>query len=572
MKIFQGQINQLNLGKIQGKLYDTFNIDLSYDEGKVSISPRTIMTTDSLSNMTTPVGFKYFDGHWFTPAGRMFMNDGTAKGAFYQDTSTGAPTTTINSLYSDIEVFGDVLLVSTTDQLWSKAANAGTGTGSYTSRRTFAVSGDSPAHMLCVYNNRAYWVDTRGQIYSMNTSFTSAVTTNTTYTFKVPDGLDVTWMRSDSSGIFIGTMDRNSGNCWVYKWDGVTADRWMARYPIPAQGVLAGHIPADGSLRIMTTQAELMQFTGSGFTTEGRLPIKRNLLYKANGIIFNDRFIHPNGMCEIDGKLSMLINNRNNSTTSATYETNIHSGIWESDGQSLNHKYSLSFSNGTITDYGQINVNSVGGLANVADRYDVTDANKGNFLAGASYYSTSSISTGIGYGIWTDDYFDTLEKSGYFSTVEIMSNHLTDSYGQMGLITTPSQSFRFDMKYRTKYPVSGIFDLTWTSPKTFTTSDTNIAKGHEITILQGKGAGRIAHVLSVSGGTVTLDQDIQNAAGTARGRYENWTWIGKTGDPNIPDSMKSIGSPGTRIELKVSMIATGEATVDEMILDNTKQK
>lgn len=576
MKIFNGDITQLNLGDLQGKLYNTFNCDLTFNKGKMLIAPRTIITTDTITNLGTPVGFKYFDTKWFTVAGtRVFRNDGTPRGVFEFDNVTNSPTNCSFS-FSDIEVFNDNLVVTSNDRLLSKVTNGGNGTGVYTVRRTFGTSTATPAHMMAVYNQRLYFVDIRGQIFSYDTSWSGAVTTGTTHTFLVPNGQDIIWMRPHRTGLYIGTLDPNGGNSYVYDWDGVSINKWSARYEVSAQGILSGFVDSNGTLYIMTSDAELMQFTGAGFVPVGRLPIKRNLLYKATSILINDRFIHPNGMTAIDGRLSMLINNRENRTTTTAYQENIHSGIWEYDGKSLYHKQALSYYASSITDYGQITLDTVGGLANCSDIFETADNKKGNFLAGASYYSTSSTSTGIGYGIWTDDYFDELQKSGFFTTVQIRPENFEEMWQQITLLYTPLENFKYVVKYRTEREEHVDFDLTWTSTNTFTTTQTGISVGDEITIIQGKGSGRIAHVSEISFSTpnftVTLDETITGVTGTARGRKENWTKCGEITNTVTKFSTEPIGQPDTLVEIKVAMLATGEVSIDEMILDSKKHQ
>lgn len=572
MKLLNGNITQVNTGTLQGKLFNTFNCDLDYDKGKISISPRTILTTDTLANMGVPIGFKYFDTRWFTCAERMYVNDGTPQGVFAQDTSSGAPTTTLSSNYSDLEVFGSVLLVSTTDTLYSKVSNSGLGTGSYTVRRTFG-GGTSPSHPICVYNARAYWQDTRGQIFSMDTAYTSAVTTATSYTFLVPDGHDVVFMRKHATGIYIATLDPNGGGAYIYDWNGVTADTYRNRFQVSAQGILAGCVDDKNILYIMTSDAELLEFTGSGFKPAGRLPIKRNILYKATSIILNNRFIHPNGMCKIDGDICLLINNRENSTTSVSYQPNIHSGIWAYNGESLYHKYSLSYKtySGAITDYGQTTLNLVGGLANCAGIFATADSAKGNFLAGASYFTTSSVSTGLGYGIWSDDSYDAFKKAGFFSTQMIQAQHFVEMWEKLTVLYTPTSGFNFVVKYRVAKQVFSDFDITWVSQKTFTTTQTGLSKGDEIFIFQGKGSGRVSHILSVTGSgtyTVTLTDTIETVSGTARARKENWKYIGTISNTSRHFDSKPISQPDTLIEIKVVMVGTGEVTINELVLDN----
>lgn len=575
-KILNGNVTQLNTGTLEGKLYNSFNLDLTFNKGKISSAQRTILNTDSITNMGLPIGFKYFDTRWFTVAGsRVFKNAGTPQGDFTEDTSTGVPTD-CSSDYSDIETFNDTLLVASADKLYTKASAGGAGTGAYTVRRTFSSVSDY--HALCTYNNRAYWLDINEppRIYSMDTSY--SVSTSGSYTMQLPAEYEVTWMRSYSNGILIGTIHRFGGEALVFDWDGVTQNKWNRAYKVNAQGALAGYVINDIAV-IMNSNAELMQFTGAGFKEVGRLPIKRNLLYQATNTSTSNRFIHPNGLCSINGYVSALINNRENNTTTVEYMENIHSGIWEFDGTSLYHKYALSYRTrpdvgGSITDYGQITLNKVGGLADTPDIFGTSENLKGNFLAGAVAYSTSSISTGLTYGIWSDNYYDDVEKSSFFSTVQIRAEHFKDMWQMITALYDATAGFNFVIKYRTEKPVYTDFDITWTSTTSFTTTQTGLAVGDEITIIQAKGSGRIAHISAISFSspnfTVTLDETITGVTGTARARSENWKKLKAITKVNQKYEERIIGQPDTLVELKVAMLCTGEATIDELILDNKK--
>ncbi len=575
-KIFNGNITQLNTGNLEGKLFNTFNCDLTFNKGKMSVAQRTILTTDSPTNMGLPIGFKYFDGLWFTIAGsRVFSNSGTPIGNFSEDASSGVPTNCSED-FSDLENFNDTLMVASINGLYTKARN-GFGTGAYTLRRSF--SGVSDYHALCTYNNRAYWLDLNEppRIYSMNTSY--AVSTSGDYTMQLPAEYEVTWMRSYSNGILIGTIHRFGGEALVFDWDGVTSNKWNRAYKVNAQGALAGYVINDVAI-IMNSNAELMQFTGAGFKEVGRLPIKRNLLYRATNTNTSNRFIHPNGLASINGYPCALINNRENNETTVEYMDNIHSGIWEFDGTSFYHKFSLSYRTrpdvgGVITDYGQIALDRVGGLAETPDLFGTAENFKGNFLAGAIAYSTSSISTGLKYGVWTDNYYDDVEKSGFFSTQQIRASHIEDMWNMVTALYDVTGNIKFVVKYRTEKPIYSTFDITWTSQKSFTTTESSIKNGDEITIIQGKGSGRVAHVVGTpteSGGTYTvnLDETIEIVDGTARARKENWIKLDTIDDASTKFQSMAISAPDTLIELKVAMLCTGENTMDELILDNSK--
>ena len=72
--------------------------------------------------------------------------------------------------------------------------------------------------------------------------------------------------------------------------------------------------------------------------------------------------------------------------------------------------------------------------------------------------------------------------------------------------------------------------------------------------------------------TVTLDETITGVSGTARARSENWIKLKAITKVNQKYEERIISEPDTLIELKVAMLATGEATIDELVLDNTLNK
>ncbi len=576
IKILKNDIKQLNIGEVQGTLYNSFNLNLSLNIGKIGTSPSSILTTDTIGNMTTPVAFIYFDSKWFSVGGRVYVNDGTAIGTFAADASTGAQTN-LDSAYADMEVFGTVLMVATTSGLYSKASASGLGTGAYTLRRTCDTTAPSPAHMMTVFSNRLYWIDGPYQIFSMDTSFsTDAVSTGNTYTFLCPTGYKPLWIRSYSKGLYIGCINEN-GDGVVIEWNGITANTITATYRVYAEAALAGYV-FSGTLYVVNSHAELLEFSGSGFKVVGKIPTKDDLLYKATQGVQQDRFIHPNGLTSLKGKICMLINSRQNSTSSVMHNENIHSGIWEYDGTSLYHKTALSYrtdptSSQAVQDYGQLNLNGVGALVEIPDIFATTDATKGRFFAGASYFTDA---TTVGYGIWTDNYYDNVIKAGFFETVQIRAQRAQEMWQKIVLLYNSVADMNVVLKYRTTKVDSTEFTITWTGLTTFTTTQTGLSVGDEITITQGKGSGRVAHILSITGTstfTVTLDEKIilVTLSGTAMARRSNWI---KIAPADVTKSFIDIAfnKASSWIQFKVTTQGTGEnLLIEEMVLDNKQQ-
>lgn len=571
MKLFNANIRQLNIGDLQGTLDNSFNIDLTFNTGKVSISPRTRITTDNPTDFGTPVGCVYFDGFWWTVAGSYVWKASNPQGAFAKDASNSGAYTTptdCSSAISDITIFNGQLIVSTLSRIYKKVAN-GSGTGGWDLVDTSLAA--ATVRPVAAYNNRLYWTRLNNTVVSCDTAWAISGTSDAAYNFTFPDNHVITTIKPFTTGLYVLITKNDGTEGYVYDWNGETKNKYRSQFNVFAQGALSAYVD-NSFFYIVNSNAQLLRFNGGGFTEVARLPVKRNALYNANatGSTGNDRFIHPNGLTIIDGHVSMLINARNNDTNS-TQQDNIHSGIWEYDETiGLYHKYSMSYNTigGSTTDQGQIILRSVGGLTNTPDLSSYSDTQKGNFLAGAAFYSDA---TTIRYGMFTDNYYDDEQKCGFFSTVQIRADNFNDMYQKITSLYTPTDNMQYVIKYRTKKTDWTDFTLTWVNTTSFTTTQTGIEVGDEITILQGKGGGRVAHVSAITYSapnyTVTIDETIANVTGTAKGRVQKWKKIDTINNENNFFQSSSINNPSTLIEIKVFMIGTGETTLDEMILD-----
>lgn len=574
-KLFQNNIKQLNVGDVQGTLYNSFNCDLSYNKGKLSIAPRTRITTNTITNMGTPCAFVYFNGSYYSVMGTRLFKASNPQGAFTEVTAGGgspyvAPTD-CDSRYSDLTVFNDNLIISTQSRIYRMNTS-----------EQFELIDSSLSNAIirpvAVYNRRLYWTRRYFEIVSCDTSWAISDTSSASYNITLPISSVVTFIKPHSVGLYIGTTKTDATEGFVIDWNAETKNTPRGEYNVYAQGALSAYVD-NRIFYIMNSDAILLQFNGGKFVEVARLPVRRNALYNANatGSTGNDKFIHPNGMTLIDNNLSLLINATNNDGT-GTQDENIHSGIWEflPDTNTLYHKYSMSYNTigGTQTDNGQIVLKSVGALINTPDFLSYTNAQKGNFLAGASFYSDA---TTVGYGAFTDNYYDTEQKAAFFSTVQLRAENFQDMWQRINTLYTPSDELNFVWKYRTRRTEPIDFTITWTSTTTFTTTQVGIVEGDEITIIQGKGSGRVAHVVgtptfSSPNYTVTLDEPIINVTGTAKARLQKWKKIGIINNINRFYQEVVIGNPSTLIELKCAMVATGEATIDELILDNKLNK
>jgi hypothetical protein len=604
-----GKYTQPNDSDKKGSIWSSFNLDLRTSEGNVLVSPRTIVTTDDITDLGVPVAFCTFTNvnssvqYAWAVAGKYLFKMNVAAGyqtAFAKETASGAPSlgtnTECSSDVSDMVNYGkDYLIVSTRTRMDFFTASSGVWLNVQYNSNPVTL-GDGPVHMMCVYGGRVYVTDwnsaseSRTWVRSVSgTDLNSASGTNTLTTSgswfldlsnKSYPITSISTIRSMSDGIWVFTINQSENGCWAFKWDGVQATDPNQAYLIPdASGILACVIK-DDTPWVIDNNGRLLVFNGGTFRTteqlgyaKGRLPIKKSKFLKNSLNSVNDRWIHPNGIGIVDGRINILINNEYEDN-GGTIEENIASGIWEYDTSiGWYHKMSLSLYTASITDHGQNRVSQVGAL--YANKTETTDSSaNGTMLIGAQLYSDATTTKEV---ILTDDSNDTLQKYGYLVSPKIYSKNVTDTWNNFYVRHKAllDSGDKIAVKYRTAdiAPIEGT--ITWTGTSTFTTT-TNVSGclGYEVEVLQGKGSGKCAHItgLSNAGGTytVTVDETFTGAtSGTAKARFQSWKTLGSDTDQQVSFSQFSINDPGTWVQIKVCLQFTGKNQIDDMILSSS---
>lgn len=561
----------------QGSLWSSFGIDFISNPGAMRVSPRTIITTDGITDLGVPVAFQTFTDQssgtaysWCVAGGYVFRTgvSGGYQNAFAKDSSTGTPNNTCSSDTSDIAYYGkDWMVVTSTDDVYRYNAS----TGQWNDGSNVLGGG---VHMICVYGTLFYVTASAGtKIYSFAPANYNSITTTGGNSLNLANKswnvTSITTIKPTLSRIWIGTLNQSENGCYMFAWDGATANDPNEAYLIPdASGILACEIKNDVPW-IIDNNARLLVFNGGSFVEPhtiglayGRLPVKNAKFLKNSLSAVNDRWIHPNGMKLVDGRFNILINNEYNDN-GATIEENIASGLWEYDTQiGWYHKQPLSLYTNSITDYGQNRVSRVGAI--YANKHSTTNSSaNGTMLIGAQLYTDASTTKNV---ILIDDSNDTVQKYGYYVTSWIRSSQIKDITNQ---IHTTYRKFlnagdKIIIKYRHYKDVPTEITLTWTSTSTFTTTtDVSAMVGYEVEILQGKGGGKTAHISSVTGSgtyTVTLDDTFTGASsGTAKARVQSWKKSGEitsTTDQNTPLPLG--GNTEPMVQLKVCMQFTGQ--------------
>jgi hypothetical protein len=569
-----GQWTQKNVGDATGSIWSSFNLDLTIKQGDTKITgmAHSQSTSSDLANLGLPIAFIRQDigtgissSPVMTVAGsRVFQNNsGTVSASFLQDTRTTNPTT-CDSTVSDMASFNGYTYVTT-------STNAVYKTSDNVSWSTFnAGTSDIKSHLLCQYSNRLYMSRAYSQIVSWDTADT--VVTSSTYTLTLPNDTQnvITFIKAGSDRLWIGTINILGGQGHIYSWDGVSGN--PVKYNLNSTGVVSGIIK-DDVLYTVDTNGRLLAFNGGTFMEISRFPNYKKQSFYNSLSATNDRFIHPNGMAIVEGRINILIKTTEDGTSTPTEEM-CPSGIWEYDKDiGLYHKYSISYMDSaspSVTNFGQSRLASVGALSYIKN-ISFGSSSNGTLLAGVKYYTDTTTTK---YGIFYDDNNDLYLKAGYIVTTKISSSAITDAWQKIVLKYNNllSSSSKIVIKYRL-YDFDPIeSNITWSSTTVFTsTTDlSNYAIGDEVEIVQGTGAGMCAHIsektLSNGTYTITLDETCTGVTGTSIARFQKWKKVSSISDITSTFNSVSLHSSADSnfIQIKIWMMMYGNDEVKEL--------
>lgn len=566
---------QENRGDNSGTLWSSFNLDLTRELGKTKVSPRMVITTNNITDLGTAVNFKIFNSKIWTVAGSYVFKTANVRTetAFAKDAIASTPTV-CSSDTSDIEVYNSKLFVATDATLvYTDGASWSTATNGTTSASVF--------HKLIAFRkqNRMYLTDAI-TIYSL-TGTTLTKSGNFTYTLNLSQaGLVFTTILQTDDFLWLLTTSSIGDLGYVIVWDGITQDVASKIVPLDSRGAVAG-IVKDGTPYIMTVDAKLQYYNGNAFVDapNGRLPASLTKYLKNPFTSVSTRWIHPNGITLVDGRINILVNNEN-FDNGTTINENFPSGIWEYDPTiGWYHKSSLSLYDlgvGTVTDYGQNRLSRVGALCNLKPDNNSSDTTIGTLLAGGVYLSDATTTAN---GIWTNDATDVIQKAGYLVTTKLFSPRIRDNFGRFFLRHKKllNATDRIVIKYiKTDIaPVEGT--ITWLTTSSFNTALnlSGFVVGDEIEVTQGVGSGFTSHITFIqatdSGYMVSVDETYPTAI-TSKARFQQWKKIFSGTYTNLVDLLHfgNIDSSNW-IKVKIWMLFTGNNEIYDMTVENKPQ-
>lgn len=580
-----GKVTQFNNSNILGDLWASFNIDLSENEGAFRIGKRLYINT-STADVTEitgyPVGFAVLGSTKFTVAGASGTGYAFSNASNYPSAGTFAKITAANSpsacdcTYSDLIVSNDNLYVTTA----SNSVHQYNGNTSAWSTFTAGASDSSSAHMLTSYGGRTYMTRAGSSIISWDSVPTVATSGQYTLTLTNTDSNIITFMRAASNRIWIGTVNTLGGKGYIYEWDGSLTQPTKS-YRLESSGALSCVVMNDVPY-VIDTNGALLAWNGGTFKKLTQLNRRRNRLLWNPLSRKNDRFIHPNGMSVINGKIHIFIDGRNNdgSSTAATQEETIPSGVYEYDeNKGLVHKYSVGYtkSGSTIIDYGASRIAGAGGLSEF-NQPNTTSGRNGTLLLGASYYTDASTSASA---IFYDDSLDTGRKAGYFITTKQRPRASKLGPVLAGTWSKLYISFREFLNANSRIVIKGRtseqepsthFTVSWPNSTQFNTSAdlSSWAVGDEVEIVAGEAAGYLAHITAMAGPvggvtTVTVDTTMPvSGLNTSVARLQKWVKLKEITDQSKTWEQFGVGqmTASNWAQFKVWMVATGQDEIE----------
>lgn len=502
------QIIQSNEGDYKGNLWATFNIDLDSNPG-------TIKTAKKLVKAVGEENSDWIDG---SVVQALQLHDGRYYVALQDDVLSCSVNSdpTVSANWTDVDTLGIEDLGFETDM------------ASYTGKLLVSLGTDIMSWDGSTKDDDWWTVTTSGTALTANYVHTLEVLRTGVDTLYVTDKNLIRYYNANAGHATItldtlmnarcltpsldrmwaGTYTEVENNAYVYELQVGNAQATQA-YEVDGRVCLAMFTYKNTPF-VVTDRGYIQAFNGVGFETISQFPwaSEANMMDGCRPGLVQDSVtstaIHPKGI-KVKGKYAYIyVNTNDEGNSGSNLSHRAPSGVWVLDLEtySLSHKYAL---NSTVNTYGGSKVIRSGPL----------------LLSG-----TASVPIMVGAevedepGIWMES---TETNQSYFVTTRHESDSVADAFETVviktdTLDTGESVVTKYKDETRPNFPLE-VLNISWLNGTQFTTLDaltgvveaTEAVFGDEVEIISGAGAGQMAHVVSIEGGTtktVTLDADM----------------------------------------------------------------
>lgn len=294
-----------NSSDVFGNLFSCYNVN--FDEmGYIGLSPKSVsIASSATSNFKMPGAIYYFSttGSYFimTQAGSCF----TLGSSLALAEISSSPTTTSNS---DSVSWQGRAYVTTTNNLSYYD-------GSWTNNVKSLTAGKP--HPLEVFANKnSLAIGNGNTVLLLDTSHT------TTVTLTIPADYQVECLKYFQNNLYIGTSTVSGREGKIFVWNGVDTSA-QAAYNVGAHWVFAME-EYQSSIACVTSQGQLLKFSGSGFTPLDDFPVYYSRYRWTSSAVR----VHRRGM-KVEGTLIYInVQGAVSGVDDYQYIPNQPSGIW----------------------------------------------------------------------------------------------------------------------------------------------------------------------------------------------------------------------------------------------------
>jgi hypothetical protein len=371
------------------------------------------------------------------------------------------------------------------------------------------------------------------------------------------------------------------GQGMVAEWDGSAEtynDIHTIYSPLPLGGVNYLESPI-----VLNNKGKVLEFTGRGFVPMFRsgqeiaLPVleeEANFFLRTTGMSKRGMAVGDDGLIYINLDRPFNVSPRQSA------------GIWclnPITGRIYN-KHSLGQWDST---YGNQRLGGgPGALVPLSTPQASTTTQRG-LLIGGSHTNNSDTSVSA---IWImENTTSSTANRGYFITQFIPAENIKDTWDILWLrfkrfITSTNRIVAKAKGTRSLVDADGLpleGTATWTAATTFTitlaANDDSLSVGDEIEVVSGANSGLLAHITAISGNhaalqTITVDETMPTASGTATIRFDCWKKLTTISDANVYEKFTHIkGITSSFIQFKIELHGPSrEMEIDELIATSKK--
>ena len=567
-----GQVRQLNQGDLYGELWSTWNIDLATSPGKIKLArPMKQVATSAQVGDDDVVALAVYNQKAYAVTAQTLYS---ASAPF---TSWSSESSTPNRA-EDMIVFRNALVITQSTNLDTYDGSTYT-QGWWSARGNPLLTTNNPVvtvpHILEVIRigSETLAVTDGDEVHAYTGALTSG--SGTSVTVDLDAGSVATCIKAAIRKVWIGTYTKDADQAYVFEWDGASTNYTQA-FPVGAKAVLAMELVDDVPV-IVTERGEIKKFNYAGFTTVAQFPFALLPKFAQGGqtgqIEANNltRPIHPKGMRRQGNQLYIAVAFQDTSTDLGMDERTPN-GIWALDLEtfSLTHRASPGNYQVFESSFPILTMNN----------------SNGRILSGGRLKTSSSP-----YGIWLEDLSDSTAHHGYFTTPELQSGSVKDTYPASIAKALLGADDSVRVKYRTSrdttMPVT-VADMTWASTTQLNSTSSSLAAvktrydaGHrdEVEVVAGSGLVRLAHITKVEKSSstyvITVDEAIGTTGETATVRFDAWKKIDKTMDSGDGEVVRfgTGGEASAWAQFKVELRGkAGNPTIREILIPTASKE